>query len=136
MKATRGSSLANRSLAKQAAQAARLLRVMSNGHRLRVLCLLLGGEMSVGQINNMIDVSQSVLSQHLSVLRAHGLVKTRRESQTIYYSVMPGPATGVISVLYEAYCAKATVTARRVTNGATRNARRRAGSSRPEIVAR
>jgi DNA-binding transcriptional ArsR family regulator len=135
MRVATSKTIAARKLAKQAGQAAKLLRVMSNGHRLRVLCLLLGGEMSVGQINGMIEVSQSVLSQHLAVLRTHGLVRTRRESQTIYYSVTPGPATGVIAVLYEAYCAKPAGTARSAAVHALRPTdQRRVGASRPTLA--
>ncbi len=103
MKAVKTSGSSGKQLARQADQAARLLRVMSNGHRLRVLCLLRDGEMSVGQLNELIDVSQSVLSQHLAVLRSLQLVKTRRVSQTIYYRVTPGPATRVIAALYTGY---------------------------------
>lgn len=91
-------------LAKQSETAARLLRVMSNKHRLRVLCGLVGGEKSVGQLNDEIPVSQSVLSQHLAVLRRARLVQTRREAQVIYYSMTPGPAQSVIAVLHDAFC--------------------------------
>ena len=73
-------------------EAARLLKILANGQRLRVLCLLIGGELSVGQINERIDLSQSALSQHLAKLRDDGLVKTRRESQTIYYRLSSLPA--------------------------------------------
>jgi len=93
-------------LAKQSDTAARLLRVMSNKHRLRVLCGLIGGEKSVGQLNDEIPVSQSVLSQHLAVLRRARLVQTRREAQVIYYSITPGPAQNVIAVLHDAYCSQ------------------------------
>jgi len=91
-------------LAKQSETAARLLRVMSNKHRLRVLCGLVGGEKSVGELNDEIPVSQSVLSQHLAVLRRARLVQTRREAQVIYYSMTPGPAQNVIAVLHDAFC--------------------------------
>jgi DNA-binding transcriptional ArsR family regulator len=60
--------------------------------------------MSVGQINESIPVSQSVLSQHLAVLRRHKVVETRRAAQTIYYSVAAGPANGVITTLHDAFC--------------------------------
>ena len=60
--------------------------------------------MSVGQLNNRIDLSQSALSQHLAILRNEGLVKTRRESQTIYYSLAATDAIGVIQKLYDIFC--------------------------------
>lgn len=88
--------------------AARLLKMLANGQRLRVLCLLIGGELSVGQINERIDLSQSALSQHLAKLREEGLVETRRESQTIYYRLSSGPAQRVIESLHDIYCAAGT----------------------------
>ena len=73
--------------------------------RLRVLCLLVGREMTVGQINDELpDLSQSALSQHLAKLRDEGMVSTRRESQTIWYTLVEGPAQGVIATLYGIYC--------------------------------
>ena len=84
--------------------AAQLLKMLANGQRLRMLCLLVEGEMSVGQINARVDLSQSALSQHLAKLREQGLVSTRREAQTIYYSLPSGPATRLIGTLHDIYC--------------------------------
>ncbi len=84
--------------------AAGLLKSMANPIRLQILCLLSEGELSVGQLNEHIPLSQSALSQHLAVLREDKLVSTRRESQTIYYSVRPGPALDVIRVLHAYFC--------------------------------
>jgi len=91
-------------MASNAEVAAELLKAMANPHRLRVLCLLIGGERSVSEINAEVDLSQSALSQHLAVLREQGLVETRREAQTIHYSVAPGPAEAVIRTLHGYYC--------------------------------
>jgi DNA-binding transcriptional ArsR family regulator len=87
-----------------AESASSLLKAMANPHRLLILCLLAEGELSVGTLNERIPLSQSALSQHLAVLRADGLVATRREAQTIYYSVQPGPALDVIRSLHAHYC--------------------------------
>ena len=84
--------------------AAGLLRSLASPHRLMILCALGHAELSVGALNERIDLSQSALSQHLAVLRAEGLVDTRRESQTIFYSVRPGPALDVIRVLHGHFC--------------------------------
>lgn len=84
--------------------AARLLKALANEHRLLVLCYLLEGERSVGQLNAELDLSQSALSQHLAVLRKDGLVSTRREAQTIYYSVASAAVTGVLTALHDIYC--------------------------------
>lgn len=85
-------------------EAAQLLKMLANGQRLRVLCLLAAGELSVGQINERIDLSQSALSQHLARLREEGLVTTRREAQTIYYMLANGQARHIIAALHEVYC--------------------------------
>lgn len=90
--------------AKKAAKAAALLRSMSNEHRLMILCRLAAGELSVGEIGADIKLSQSALSQHLAVLREQGLVETRRESQTIFYSIKDPAAVKVINTLVSIYC--------------------------------
>lgn len=89
---------------RNADRAARLLKTLAHGERLRVLCLLVGGELSVGQINERIALSQSALSQHLAKLRAEGLVTTRRDSQTIYYRLSSGPAEQLLASLHDIYC--------------------------------
>lgn len=84
--------------------AADLLKQMSNEHRLMVLCTLGAGEMSVGDLNEHIPLSQSALSQHLANLRRAGLVATRKESQTVYYRLQGDKAIQVIRVLQSIYC--------------------------------
>lgn len=78
---------------------ARLLKAMANENRLRILCLLMENEMSVSELNDRLDLSQSALSQHLAVLRRQALVNTRRASQTIYYSLRGSHAEAVINTL-------------------------------------
>ena len=68
-------------------EAADLLSAMSNAKRLLILCNLVDGEMPVGQLAETVGLSQSALSQHLAKLRARKLVATRRDAQTIYYSI-------------------------------------------------
>jgi ArsR family transcriptional regulator, virulence genes transcriptional regulator len=93
----------------RAEDASRLLKTLANAQRLRVLCLLVGREMTVGQINEeLADLSQSALSQHLARLREEGMVRTRRESQTIWYQLVDGPAETLIAALYGIYCAPHT----------------------------
>ncbi|MFO1351253.1 MAG: metalloregulator ArsR/SmtB family transcription factor [Gammaproteobacteria bacterium] len=91
-------------MSRHAESASALLRSLANPHRLMILCVLGEGELSVGALNERIPLSQSALSQHLSVLREEGLVSTRRESQTIYYWVQPGPALAIIQVLHSHFC--------------------------------
>lgn len=91
-------------MAAHAASAASLLKALANQHRLLLLCRLAEGELSVGALNEGVQLSQSALSQHLAVLRKDGLVATRREAQTIYYRIVEGPALDVIRVLHASYC--------------------------------
>ncbi len=85
-------------------QAAKLLKALANENRLLILCQLDGKELSVGELNAHLELSQSALSQHLAVLRKDGLVTTRRESQTIYYSLSGDTASRVIHTLHDIYC--------------------------------
>jgi len=86
--------------------AARLLRVLANEQRLRILCLLIVGDLTVGQINERLpELSQSALSQHLARLRDENMVSTRREAQSVWYSLPEGPAQAIIATLHGIYCA-------------------------------
>ena len=91
-------------MAQAARNAAGLLKLLANENRLMILCQLADGEMSVGELAAAIGLGQSPLSQHLAKLRQDGLVTTRREGQSIYYSLNSDAAAQVIRVLYEMYC--------------------------------
>lgn len=95
-----------------ATEAAAFLKALANDQRLLVLCALLDGALSVGEINDRVPLSQSALSQHLSVLRDARLVTTTRQSQTIYYALTRGPALQIMKVLYSTFCAPAGPSAR------------------------
>tara|TARA_A100001391_G_scaffold152980_3_gene110771 strand:- start:2096 stop:2449 length:354 start_codon:yes stop_codon:yes gene_type:complete len=84
-------------------EATALLKAMGNENRLRILCLLSDSEMSVSELNSRLELSQSALSQHLAILRREGMVRTRRASQTIYYSLQGPNAAGVIRTLQNLY---------------------------------
>ena len=90
---------------RNASDAVSLLKGLANESRLMILCVLSEGELSVGQLNQRINLSQSALSQHLAVLREQGLVQTRRESQTIYYRLSDTTALNIIELLHDVYCA-------------------------------
>jgi DNA-binding transcriptional ArsR family regulator len=92
---------------RNASDAVSLLKGLANESRLMIVCVLSEGELSVGQLNQRIKLSQSALSQHLAVLREQGLVQTRRESQTIYYRLSDSAAIDIISLLHDVYCAPA-----------------------------
>jgi DNA-binding transcriptional ArsR family regulator len=87
-----------------ARRASILLKTMGNPHRLIVLGQLLQAERSVGELERLVGLSQSALSQHLARLRRDGLVKTRRSAQTIYYSLAGDEAKEVLATLYRLYC--------------------------------
>ena len=87
-----------------AAEAAGLMKALGNESRLMILCTLAQGEHSVSELNTIIPLSQSALSQQLARLREQGLVATRRQSQTIFYSLTPGPADRVVHLLQDIYC--------------------------------
>lgn len=89
---------------KHSAGAARLMRSLANPHRLMLLCVLAEGELSVSELNRRVTLSQSALSQHLAVLRNEQLVSTRREAQTIYYSVVDGLALRIVRLLHDEFC--------------------------------
>lgn len=91
-------------MAEHASDAAGLMKALGNESRLIILCTLVSGERTVGELNDIVPLSQSALSQQLARLRRQGLVETRRESQTIFYSLAPGPADRVIHLLHEIYC--------------------------------
>ena len=84
--------------------ATRQLKALANVNRLMILCILTEGELSVTQLNEKVNISQSALSQHLAKLRDDNVVETRRESQTIYYSIADGVAKGIIEALHDHYC--------------------------------
>lgn len=92
-------------LQEKAQRASSLLKAMSNEHRLLILCQLLQGERSVGELERVVGLSQSALSQHLARLRRDDLVKTRRSAQTIFYSLKGEEVPAVIATLYGLYCA-------------------------------
>jgi DNA-binding transcriptional ArsR family regulator len=88
-----------------ASEAVEFLRGIANPHRLMILCHLARGEHSVGTLERELGIRQAHLSQQLARLRQDGLVQTRRDSRTIYYSIGTEAATEVIALLYRLFCA-------------------------------
>lgn len=87
-----------------AEKATKLLKTMGNQHRLMILCALQQGELSVSQLNELFPIAQSTLSQHLAWLRRESYVKTRRDAQTIYYTLDSHAVIEIIAVLHKLYC--------------------------------
>lgn len=76
-----------KSLEERSSRAAALLKILANEKRLMIVCVLSRGEKNVGELEQVVGLSQSALSQHLARLRRDGIVVTRRDAQTIYYSI-------------------------------------------------
>lgn len=93
-------------MSRRAEEAAGLMRALSHGARLKVLCELSGGERSVGELVLSSGLSQSALSQHLARLREEGLVATRRDAQTIYYRAADEKVLRIVKLLFELYCGR------------------------------
>ncbi len=91
-------------LERNAGRACELLAAMANRSRLMILCQLAGGEKSVSDLQPLIGLSQSALSQHLAVLRRKHLVRTRRAGQSIHYSLTSGEAASILRTLHDQYC--------------------------------
>lgn len=85
--------------------AAQLLKALASPVRLKILCQLVDGEKAVGQLAELLQARDALVSQHLALLRKDGLVRTRREAQTIWYSIASPAAERIIRTLYELYCA-------------------------------
>jgi DNA-binding transcriptional ArsR family regulator len=98
------SSLDIQQLEKHARQAADMLKQLSNINRLMILCTLVNGERSVGELHKTTHLSQSALSQHLASLRNAQLVQTRRQAQTIFYSLSGTESIQIIGTLKSIYC--------------------------------
>lgn len=90
-----------------AGRAADFLRALANENRLLVVCRLAEGEHSVGDLVAAVGLSQSAVSQHLARLRRDGLVATRRDAQTIHYSLASDAARQIIGILYDRFCSAA-----------------------------
>lgn len=92
-------------LERKAAEAAGLLKLLANENRLLILCrLVVVGEMSVSDLADAVDLSQSALSQHLARMREDSLVATRREAQMVFYRIADPNAARFLALLKNIYC--------------------------------
>jgi DNA-binding transcriptional ArsR family regulator len=99
-----GLSAVAKQMRPHAERAAELLRALANEQRLLVLCNLLDGPLTVSELNERVDLSQSALSQHLAVLRESGIVSAERQAQNVRYSLPKGVVPRLIAVLRDEYC--------------------------------
>lgn len=91
-------------IAAAADDAASVMRALSNPARLRLLCALVGGEKSVGELEKVLGASQSYVSGQLARLRAEGLVACDRDGRIIRYRLSDPRVTPVLERLYEVFC--------------------------------
>lgn len=96
-------------LEERAGEAEAFLRSLASRHRLMILCSLLGGELSVGELGERLGLTQSNLSRHLATLRDEGLVGTRRARTTIYYRITSERVLPILAELYKLFCAEGDV---------------------------
>lgn len=87
-----------------AEQISNLMKVLSCKSRFLILCAVADGEKSVGEISELIDKREAATSQQLALLRKDGIVQTRREGQTIYYSIARPDVRKLMDFIYENYC--------------------------------
>jgi len=89
-----------------AGKASELMKTLGHKDRLMVLCHLISGEKSVGELADLLDIPQSPLSQHLARMRKEELVTTRRQAQTIYYSIASPEAARMVQLMHELFCSE------------------------------
>jgi len=88
----------------RAEEAAAMLSALANPKRLLVLCSLVESERSVGDLAGLVGLRDAALSQHLAKMRALGLVRARRDGQTIYYSLASDDVRAVLETLHRRFC--------------------------------
>lgn len=93
-------------MADAAGKASDLMKTLGHKDRLMVLCHLSSGEKSVGELADLLDIPQSPLSQHLARMRKEELVTTRRQAQTIYYSIASPEAARMVQLMHELFCSR------------------------------
>ncbi len=91
-------------LAKSSGRASEFLKSLANAQRLRILCMIMEGELPVGEIAEAIDAKQSSVSQNLSLMRREGLVVPRRSGQTIYYRLADKRLVKMFRLLNDMFC--------------------------------
>src|SRR5581483_3607281 len=93
-------------MADNAKRASEFLKALAHKSRLMMLCILAEGEKSVSELEKDLGLRQPTVSQQLARLRAEGLVSTRREGKTIYYTLASEDARTIVSAIYEVFCRK------------------------------
>ena len=106
LKAMLKAGLSTAEMASRAGEVATLLKTLSHPARLMIVCTLVEGSYSVGELEEKLDLHQPHLSQHLTVLRGSGIVETRRDGKQIFYSLTEEKAAQLVAALYDIFCVK------------------------------
>ncbi|WP_229333586.1 metalloregulator ArsR/SmtB family transcription factor [Glaciecola sp. MH2013] len=93
-------------MAQSAVAAESLLKLLANRYRLQIMCSLVDGEKSAGELEDMLDISQSAVSQHLAKLRDSKVVATEKRGQMVFYKLASVEVNAILSTLYLIYCNK------------------------------
>ncbi len=106
LKAMLKAGLSTAEMASRAGEVANLLKTLSHPARLMIVCTLVEGSYSVGELEEKLDLHQPHLSQHLTVLRGSGIVETRRDGKQIFYSLTEEKVAQLVAALYDIFCVK------------------------------
>ncbi|HYA74467.1 MAG TPA: metalloregulator ArsR/SmtB family transcription factor [Roseiarcus sp.] len=91
-------------MVENAREASEFLKALAQESRLLILCTLAGGEKSVGELEQFLSQRQSTVSQQLARLRLEGLVTTRRDGKTIFYSLASDKVRTILDAVYKVFC--------------------------------
>ncbi len=105
-RARRTAPTASEALHRHTEEAVALLKAIASSNRLLLLCQLTEGERSVGELADQLELAQSVVSQHLSLLRREGVVAGRRDGQSIFYRIADERTHALMVTLAELFCAE------------------------------
>lgn len=92
-------------MADRASEASDLLRTLASPHRLMIVCRLIEGDQSVGGLAADLDLQQTLVSQHLAILRGQRVVEAKRVGQTMRYRLSSGVARAIAETLAIHFCA-------------------------------
>jgi len=91
-------------MTRNAAKAEAMLKLLANANRLMILCHLVKGEKSVGQLTEIVGLSHSALSQHLAKMRGLGIVDAEKRGKMVFYRIVNPEVEAILSTLYLIYC--------------------------------
>lgn len=91
-------------MGRNAEKAEAMLKLLANARRLMILCHLVKGEKSVGELSQLVGLSHSALSQHLAKMRDQNIVASEKQGQMVFYRICNPEVEAILSTLYLIYC--------------------------------